>query len=102
MVIYQRLLVHLFRIGILRYKYAIRYMPSISTTYFKVGPQPDYMPICRGGKGHFLKWPPYQFSKCRISLNMGDRNLILVSIPMFSGPMISNMVSLLMYQAFAT
>ena len=66
-------------------------------TYFIVGPQPDS--IGSGGKGHFLKWPPYQFSKCRISLNMGDRNLILVSIPMFSDPMISNMVSVSMYQA---
>ena len=66
-------------------------------TYFKVGPQPDS--TCGGGSDNFEKWPPYQFSECRISLTIGVRNLISVSIPMFSGPMILNMVSVLMYQA---
>ena len=73
-------------------------MLTISTNAsYKVGPQPES--TCGGGNGHFSKWPPYKFSKPRIYLTMGGRNLILVSIPMFSSPMISNMASVLMYQA---
>jgi len=37
-----------------------------------------------GCGGHFEKWPTSELSMSHISANNGDRNLNLVSIPMFS------------------